>query len=50
MSEELHIRILSAPSAECFKSETQAPDIMSIDVCDNETTQVYEVEFSLNQI
>lgn len=39
MSEELHIRILSSPSAECFKPETQAPDTMDNDVCDHETTQ-----------
>ena len=38
MSEELHIRILSSSSAECLKSETQAPDIMDIDECDHETT------------
>lgn len=40
MSEELYIRILYSISAECFKSNIQAPDIMSIDVCDHETTQV----------
>ena len=40
MSEELHIRILSSSSAECLKSETQAPDIMDIDECDHEPTQV----------